>query len=67
MKSKITFRKFYNLLNRTTEVKLISENQKTTYFEGFVKDIPDEFDSYYVGNFTADDNDNYIFIVKKSA
>ena len=67
MKSKITLNKFYNLLNRTTEVTLISATQKTIYFQGFVKDIPDEFDDYLVGDFTADINDNYTFIVKKGS
>ena len=67
MKSNITLRKFYNLIGRTTKVTLISQNQKQTFFEGFVKDIPDELDNYTVGDFEMTENDGIVFVVKKSA
>lgn len=60
-------KKFYDLISRTTEVTLVSEDLKETYFTGWTKDIPDEFDNCTVVDFSMNIDGDILFKIKAAA
>lgn len=60
----ITLNKFYNLLGRNASVILVDMEMNKSFFEGYLKNIPDEYDNCEVVDFDNSD-ENILFKIKK--
>ena len=60
--------KFYGLISRGANVTLTNPYLDATYYEGTVKNIPDEFDDCEVTDFAVSNDGDFLFkiIVKES-
>ncbi len=54
-------RKFYELINRNAHITLTNRMLDTVYFEGSLKDIPDEYDDAKVLDFTMSSEGDILF------
>lgn len=57
----IKLEKFYDLINRNAHATLTNARLDSVYFEGKVKDIPDEFDDCDVVDFTVSNEGDFLF------
>ena len=62
----ITLNKYYELLNRSATVYLTNATDRTTYYTGAVKDIPDKYDACEVRDFHMDNEGGIHFQIKYS-
>lgn len=60
----MTLSKFYDLVSRTAEVTLTKANSKKPEFTGCLKEIPDEYDTRLVKDFTMHNDGSLTFILK---
>ena len=57
----VKLKKFYELINRNAHVTLTNPHLDSNYYEGSLKDIPDEFDECEVADFTVSENGEFLF------
>lgn len=57
----VKLNKFYDLINRNANVTLTNPHLDSVYFEGKVKDIPNDFDDCEVTDFAMSNGGNFIF------
>ena len=60
----MTLSKFYDLISRAAEVTLAKANSKKPEFKGCVKEIPDEYNTRIVKDFTMHSDGSLTFILK---
>ena len=60
----MTLSKFYDLVSRTAEVTLTKANSKKPEFKGCVKEIPAEYDTRIVKDFTMHSDGSFTFILE---
>lgn len=57
----IRLRKFYELVSRNATVTLANTTLDKVYFEGSMKDIPDEYDDCTVEDFAVSNDGDFLF------
>jgi len=57
--------KFYELINRNANVTLTNPKLDTTYFEGKMKDIPNDYDDWNVTDFCMSNTGDLFFEIKE--
>lgn len=61
----IKLKKFYDLVGRNATVTLANQKLNKVYFEGSVRDIPDEYDNWTVIDFSTSIDGDFLFKVEK--
>lgn len=60
----IRLRKFYELISRNAAVTLTNASLDEVFYEGSLKDIPDQFDDSIVENFAVSNDGDFLFEIK---